>query len=119
MKAKYVYEFVQRKDIKTEIGSDVLQRRSIDEWFSKFSPDTDYYINDDFSVVVKEDIVIHDATYELDELIVNDGNQFWFLNGKRHREDGPAIEYKEGDKYWFLNGIEYTEEKYNEKIKNL
>ena len=32
------------------------------------------------------------------------GSKFWFLNGKRHREDGPAIEWANGDKEWFLNG---------------
>ena len=31
------------------------------------------------------------------------GDKFWFLNGKRHREDGPAIEWDSGDKFWFLN----------------
>lgn len=28
----------------------------------------------------------------------------WFLNEKRHREDGPAIEYSNGDKKWYFNG---------------
>ena len=32
------------------------------------------------------------------------GNKYWYLNGKRHREDGPAIEFTDGTKYWFLNG---------------
>ncbi len=27
----------------------------------------------------------------------------WFINGKRHREDGPAVEYYNGNKEWFLN----------------
>jgi hypothetical protein len=30
--------------------------------------------------------------------------KFWRLNGKLHREDGPAVEYADGDKYWYLNG---------------
>ena len=33
-----------------------------------------------------------------------DGTKRWYLNGERHREDGPAIEYPEGSKYWYLNG---------------
>jgi hypothetical protein len=33
----------------------------------------------------------------------SDGGKDWFLNGKLHREDGPAVEYSNGDKYWFLN----------------
>ena len=28
----------------------------------------------------------------------------WWLNGKRHREDGPAIEWTSGNKEWYLNG---------------
>jgi hypothetical protein len=28
----------------------------------------------------------------------------WYLNGKFHREDGPAVEWASGDKAWFLNG---------------
>jgi hypothetical protein len=32
------------------------------------------------------------------------------LNDKRHREDGPAVEYADGRKSWYLNGEEVTEE---------
>ena len=31
------------------------------------------------------------------------GSKLWFLNGKRHREDGPAVEYPDGQKQWWLN----------------
>jgi len=33
-----------------------------------------------------------------------DGTKFWFLNCKLHRTDGPAAEYADGTKYWYLNG---------------
>jgi hypothetical protein len=39
----------------------------------------------------------------------------WYLNGKLHRTDGPAIEHSDGDKEWYLNGIELTEEEFNER----
>ena len=32
------------------------------------------------------------------------GDKAWYLNGKIHREDGPAIEYTNGYKAWYLNG---------------
>ena len=38
------------------------------------------------------------------------GDKSWYLNGKLHREDGPAREYASGDKSWYLNGEELTEE---------
>ena len=38
-------------------------------------------------------------------VIVDDyGAKCWHLNDKRHREDGPAIEYPDGSKFWYLNG---------------
>ena len=32
------------------------------------------------------------------------GYKSWLINGKLHREDGPAIENANGDKHWFING---------------
>jgi hypothetical protein len=31
------------------------------------------------------------------------GDKRWYLNGKLHREDGPACEYANGSKFWYLN----------------
>ena len=31
------------------------------------------------------------------------GTKRWYLNGKKHRTDGPAVEYSDGTKYWWLN----------------
>ena len=45
------------------------------------------------------------------------GTKEWYLNGKRHREDGPAIEGTDGTKYWYLNGKYLTEEQFNKKMK--
>ena len=42
---------------------------------------------------------------------VNDGGtKEWFLNGKRHREDGPAVEYANGYKSWYINGELHRED---------
>ena len=38
------------------------------------------------------------------------GNKHWYLNGKRHREDGPACEYTNGDKCWYLYGRYHRED---------
>jgi hypothetical protein len=38
------------------------------------------------------------------------GTKFWYLNGKCHREDGPAIEHADGSKFWYLNGKRHREE---------
>ena len=35
------------------------------------------------------------------------GVKRWKLNGKFHREDGPAIEYPNGDKFWYYNGFHH------------
>ena len=32
------------------------------------------------------------------------GTKIWFVNGKRHRLNGPAIEHSDGSKTWCING---------------
>ena len=44
-----------------------------------------------------------------------DGDKYWYLNGKIHREDGPAVEYADGTKCWYLNDEQLTEEGHKAK----
>jgi len=45
------------------------------------------------------------------KVVVNEyGTKVWYLNGKLHREDGPAIEYASGTKHWYLNGELHRED---------
>ena len=47
------------------------------------------------------------------------GTKNWRLSdGKRHREDGPAVEYSNGRKYWYLNGKLYRERGYKYKMRS-
>ena len=43
------------------------------------------------------------------------GHKSWWVNDKLHREDGPAVEYANGDKSWFLNGKKLTEAEFNNR----
>ena len=47
-----------------------------------------------------------------------DGNKFWYLNDKFHREDGPAIEFANGTKYWYLNDELHCEEEFNRRMNS-
>ena len=49
-----------------------------------------------------EQITEGGITYEV--MTNSDGGKWWYLNGKCHRIDGPAVEYADGTKAWFLNG---------------
>jgi hypothetical protein len=46
-----------------------------------------------------------------------DETKEWYLNGQLHREDGPAVERVDGTKYWYLNDKNLTEEEFNKKMK--
>ena len=35
------------------------------------------------------------------------GSKEWYKNGNYHREDGPALEYSNGTKYWYKNGLRH------------
>jgi len=36
--------------------------------------------------------------------VFDNGDKAWYLNDKRHREDGPAIEFSDGGKEWWIDG---------------
>ena len=47
------------------------------------------------------------------------GTKSWGLNGKMHREDGPAYEGADGSKAWYLNGKEVTEEEHKRRTSKV
>ena len=47
--------------------------------------------------------------------VYESGSKFWSLNGKLHREDGPAVEYADGGKSWYLNDKRVTEEEHKKR----
>lgn len=49
--------------------------------------------------------------------VYEDGTKTWYLNGKRHREDGPAIEFADGTKGCYLNGQRLSEEEFNNRTQ--
>lgn len=48
-------------------------------------------------------------------VIYRNGGQFWYLNNKPHREDGPAFTHPNGNNKWYLNDLEYSEEEFKHK----
>ena len=43
------------------------------------------------------------------------GDKYWYFDGKLHREDGPAVECASGDKYWYFNGKLVTERQHKKR----
>ena len=43
------------------------------------------------------------------------GSKEWYLNDQYHRVDGPAIEYSNGYKSWYLNGKCFNESEFNNR----
>jgi len=48
-------------------------------------------------------------------VIWTDGAQEWFLNGKLHRTDGPAVIWFDGARFWYLNGQEITQKEHTQR----
>ena len=42
--------------------------------------------------------------------IASNGDKKWKLNGKLHRDDGPAVEYSNGTKTWYIHGVLHRED---------
>lgn len=47
---------------------------------------------------------------------LKDGTKMWFLNGHRHRQDGPAIEYAHGDVEYYYEGRYFSSKEEYEKF---
>ena len=47
------------------------------------------------------------------------GSKSWFMNDKRHRLSGPAVDLSYGQKWWVLFDVEYTESEYNTLVSNI
>ena len=45
-----------------------------------------------------------------------DGTKLWYLDGKLNRTDGHAVEYA-GNKYWYLNDVQYTEAEWSKRVQ--
>ena len=46
---------------------------------------------------------------------LSSGSKEWWLNGNLHREDGPAVDCADGHKEWFLMGNLLTETEFNQQ----
>jgi hypothetical protein len=56
----------------------------------------------------EENLMTNYIKYEVK--VYNNGNKYWSLNGKLHREDGPAVEWSDGTKFWYLNNKLHRED---------
>ena len=44
------------------------------------------------------------------------GTKFWYINDELHRLDGPAIEYSYGDKHYRIEGEIYTKDEFETAV---
>jgi hypothetical protein len=91
---------------------------TIIEYFEGY-PTTDPFSLDEFITSSQQagiELVFKEQD-KLEKTIDEHGTITYRLNGKLHREDGPAIIYADGDKFWYLEGIRYTEEEFNNKMQ--
>jgi len=60
-----------------------------------------YTLNNEFIKEVVEDDISENFTGIIE---FSSRTRVWRVNGKRHREDGPAAEWSNGTKSWWFNG---------------
>jgi len=63
----------------------------------------------------------NDKRHRLDGPAVEyaDGGKEWWVNGELHRLDGPAVEFKNGHKEWWVEDTQYSEEQFLAKIESM
>lgn len=50
---------------------------------------------------------------------IEDGDAFWYKDGKLHNTDGPAVRYKDGKEKWFINGVEIKSTELDDAVSKL
>jgi hypothetical protein len=48
---------------------------------------------------------IHHSGEHRPAVVYNNGKMIWYMNGVRHRLNGPAVIYPDGGKEWYQNGF--------------
>ena len=43
-------------------------------------------------------------------VVWDDGTEVWYRHGQWHREDGPAVVYSDGSEYWYRHGQRHRED---------
>jgi hypothetical protein len=56
---------------------------------------------------------------DLPARIYENGTKSWWINGKRHRENGPAVIDAYGQMWWFLNDVKIEEKNYEDELIKL
>ena len=128
MKAKKVYEFINPKTDEYELedtiplGPKVLKLEEVKKLIIK-----DHNLNlDDIEIKILNNNIVYLKSNYINftlstyyprislkgRLIIEEfnGTKSWYLNGERHREDGPAIERIDGDKLYYINGKKHRED---------
>ena len=49
--------------------------------------------------------------------VIRKDYESWYKNDQLHREDGPAVEYTNGTKEWWLNGKPLSEKEFIQTVK--
>jgi hypothetical protein len=47
------------------------------------------------------------------------GHKEWWVNGKRHRMDGPAVEWANGDKEWYFRNKKVSKRQMKTQVSKL
>jgi hypothetical protein len=95
-----ILAYIANMDVKVYIRMYLLC-----EEFRKYA--TTKYAIDDFIerfVVKRMNDHIHYKLGNIEYYKYDDGSQLWCMNGKIHRDDGPALICANGEKRWYLNG---------------
>lgn len=46
----------------------------------------------------------------------SDGPKYWYQNDRLHREDGPAVEWEDGVIEWWVNGCKFSFAEWMKKV---
>ena len=101
-----------------------MSKIKLNSWYEIDSMKYMTYIIFGYEIEVDEERVIWRLNGKIHRedgpaVIWADGGQEWWLNDQIHREDGPAVVSSDGSQEWYLNGKRMTKHEWRQKVDNI
>jgi len=89
--------------------------KKLNKWFEIDEKQYIWYILQGYTIDVNKDRVkwiMDNKRHREDGPAVNwlNGSQYWYVDGKLHREDGPAVIRANGTQEWYVDGKRHRED---------
>lgn len=92
-----------------------MKKQSLTETFKDLKSEPRHYRDHGETAWLTEDGKFHRIGGPADEF--DNGDKVFYVNNKRHNEEGAAIQLADGRNFYYLEGVEMTQKQWAKEVK--